>query len=803
MLGKEIVWSGFIAGLLLAPVIAAQDDKPEAPPQVLTGIVVDAAGKTIAGAAIALVKANEHVDVKALLKAPEHTSNADGAFSVMRPKGNTRWQVLVAAKGRQACSAFAPYARTRPKVDLGQFVLPRGASLVGRFRDSDGNPIAGVQVSVAGAISAPSIASGLTRYVKSGAVSNARGIFQVPCVPRTGLELTARKQGFYPIRRLVSHESPLAFTLEHAQTIAGKLVDDDGAAIAEASISLKQEGAPTSLRESTRTAADGTFSMIAPPLPQRYRIAAYSSKLKRQFESQLLRGAQTAPDIKALVHTQAGATHLTLRVIDKETKKPIPKFAATLSSVNFDNLQTTLFQAEGSFQECEGEASMPIRYKVSGVIVVAPGHAVSVTEVPDELDKPLVVELGRGAVVHGRVVDDNDKPVADVAVRALPDGRASGSGGSIAKHWPRTDKDGKYRIDFLQPGKHQVQVYPRDRTASAPVDVEATLDQETELDLTIDTKEKLILNIKGELPPGPAPVISASGYSRGGRGFRHSVPQPQPIQLHRDQTRYEFGAVQGNRLSLLLFVPSRTRAGSGTSFPLNQLAVNDGKVDVVLPEFDCRVLRGRVEVDTRLPTERIAVVATAAEEERQRFAFSFRNRKVIAGLFADGSFEIDLPNREYVLQLVDLETGIVFHTETDNHKATADNLVIRPKLRWLEVKLAPDKKNGPIVVQSFQVELERPRAGEQDAFLQGRPGRGTERRNISLRSHPMRLRWLVPPGQLKVAVQHAPEALQKGGNSYRYSVAAEKALEITKTEQTLTLKLPAPPTDEELEQPQK
>jgi len=808
MLGKETAWRAFIGAVLVASTMVAQDQKPAEIAQTLTGTVVDEAGKPIAGAAIGLLKRTELADVKALLKSPQFTSDKGGGFSIPRPKGKSvGMNVLVAAKGRQACSTLANYAESPAKVDLGEFVLPRGASLVGRIRDPEGKPLAGVEVRVTSAVKAPSYGRTISRKVLSGGVSNTRGIFQVPCVPRTGLRLAVSKKGYHPIVRIVSHESPLAFTLEPAPIVTGKFVDADGKPIADASVSINLEGDPTRTREYVRTAADGSYTLTVPSAPQRYRITTYTTTPYRQFESPLLRGAQTNPSIKESSGNGDAASQLTLKVIDKATKKSVPKFAAAVTSMRIDNPQTAMFHAESQYKDYEGEPQIPLRYQgTTGVVVLAPGRAAQVTEVPEDLDEPLVIELEKGAVLHGRVIDVNNKPVAGVAVRAFPDGRSSGSGGKVSKYWPRTDKDGKYRIDFLQPGEHQVQVYPSNRAASPPEKVKVALDKETKLNLTIDAEQKLTLHVTGDLPPGPAPVIANTGFNRGGGGFQHSVPAPRPVTLRRGQSDYDFGFVQGRRVSLNLFLPSRTRTGSGTTIPLDTLEIVDGKVEVKLPELACTVLRGRIEVNTQLPTARIAVMATPINEERQAFQFrALRQQRVVAGVFADGTFMIDLPNTEHVLQLVDVETGIVFHTEANNHKPDVPDLVIRPDLHWLDMQLKPAEEGGTIVVGHFQAELDRPRGGQQAAFLQSYPGRGrgTDSQSINLQSHPMQLRWLVPEGELKIEVRQAPDILRTGRRSYRFSSVAQDSVGITKPEHTIKLQLPAPPTDEELEEPQK
>lgn len=797
MFGKEIRrWAAGFA-IVLAPVAHAQQATAT---QTLAGQVVDEQGAPIAGAAIGISLTTATPNVNALLKSAKCTSDANGEFTVEVPATKDPLQVLAAIRGRQACAIHVSHDAAQPsRLELGQFVLPPGGTLIGRIRDAEGKPVGGVTMRVSSAI--PSNRFRYGALVLSGAVSNDRGIFQVPCVPRTGLQLSAKKLGYQTDVRIVSHDSPLAITLEAAPMVRGRLLDAQGAPIANARVAITQE-AGTSHYITTKTAKSGSFVLTGPPAPTRYRVTASISGTRRRFTTGLLRGSQDDVAFEEITVRAASGKSIVVHVIDAKTKKRIPKFALAVTN-RLKRLQTALFFAEGRFTSYELAAVVPRTNRTTGVIVIAPGLAFGTATIPDELAGPLVVELGPEAVITGRVVDGDQKPVAGVVVRALPDGGTKGSGSKIDERWPRTDEQGRYRIGGLQPGAYLVQAYPPNHRPSEPEKIEVTLEKQTTLEVSIPNRHAMTVKLIGDRPTGPAPILSVSRFSNNSaRGFTHFVQPPQSITLVGKRDTFTLGTQQSNQVSLEVFLPSRTRVGSGTAIPLNNLAIMDGKVEVQLPALDCTIMSGRIEVDAQLPTARLALIATPVSKNNDRHFYGVP--RVLAGVFSDGSFTIDLPHGEYVLQLIDVETGIVFHTEIQDHLANAKGLVLRPQLRWLEIELKPENAGDPVLVHSLTVELDRPRGGNHGAFLRNGPGNNSrESSSVQRRSRATTLRWLVPAGKLKLYADQAPDKLRHHANGFSFRKVAETSVEISKPLHRLVLTLPPLPSDKELEKPAK
>lgn len=762
--------------------------------QQLTGVVVDEHGAAIEAAAIGCVAPGEPFDCVALLREPPARSDERGRFSIERPDGSQTMLLVVAAPGRQACTTLVT---NETGDELGQFVLPPGATLIGRVLDRDGEPIAGVRFAAEDRIPIRSRAS---RRMRTGAVSDERGMFRVPCVPRYGLRLTASRQGYEPDVRVATHESPLTIVLAEAPLVRGRVVDANGGPLADVRVELLPELLAARPRgwSNTRTDADGAFCLTAPRPPLRYRLLAQMGVTPAdQFRSRVLRGEQLDVRIET---TRSEDDTFALHVTDAATGERLPRFSAASQPMQLGSPTVAILITDDALRPFEGEARLPRHGDEEQFVVVrAPGHAFAIEAVEIDADGRMVVALGPEAEISGRVLDDRGQPAVGVAVRALPESNTSGSTGSIAEHWPRTDEQGRYRIGGLQPGSYQVQAYPNDRPATMPVVVEAVLGEPATLDLTVPVRVDVTAEIvaDGPLPEGPAPVLTVSDWrSHNVQGISHYVPRIAPFPLQRGRTSYPLGVQQGDRVVLEVFVPSRMRVGAGTVVELGTFDVVDGAIEVKLPDLAGEVLRGRVESTTRLPVERIVLVATpTGDRERSR---ARRDDRIVASISGDGRFEVDLPKGDYQLQLADVETGIVFHTEHTDVAADAEDVVLRPELHWLDVQVRCTDEGAPVTVEEFEVELGRPREGEADAFAVGAL-RGRERDFDRRRVTTAVRRWLVPAGTLRIRGRRAPMRIGPDPLLFDYETFDQASIDVDRSEQTVQLRVPPPPSDEALQ----
>lgn len=786
-----------LAMAAIAPATAQQPDVA----YTVTGTVVDEEGAPLAGVAVGLLQNAAPVDVQQVLREPAATSGNDGRFT-FRIEDGVPWSriVLLARRGRQAAARSLRY-QTTGDIDLGPFVLPPAATLVGRVRDVEGKPIAGARIRVSEAIQ-----QGYNNrtYALSGGTSNARGIFQVPCVPRTGLLLTVHKDGFQSQEQLASHDSPLSLTLVAAPVVRGIARTDDGEVLANARVTVQHEGPRARYTQPLKTDENGALSLTAPVPPTRYRILVSESEFPhRRFESDLLRGAPDSLTFHEMLDQTASAEELIVRAVDKATGSPIANLSVAATGIGTENLQTAMFHADNSWRDYDKEARISKRIGgARSVLVRAEGYAFACVDMPEEAAEPLVLELEPEAVIEGRVLDDAGEPIPGVAVRALPCGNTTGSGGRIGAHWPRTDAQGRYRIGSLQPGRYALQAYPDAHAESEPFEVDVEVGKPAKLDLTMPKLQDLRVEIVGALPGGPEPILHPARYSRSNRknkGFRHTIAKPAPRALRDDVRSFSFGALDGDRASFELFVPSRTRVGAGTTLHFEGTEVKDGIARIELPDLERHLVRGRIRTESALPSARIAVLATR-EEEGGRLRF-YRNDKATVGVFGDGTFAIDLPPGRYCLQLADILTGIVFHTEAEDltvHARTGEQ-VLQPELHWLQIELR-DEAGAEARTHSFVVTLDRPREGKHGAFVQSHRRRNQrDTQTVNVFGTVTAQRWLVPAGQLDLDVNQREAFLQRNQRFHRTTKVTGEVLDIQDAEHRLVIEIPSAPTDEQLE----
>jgi hypothetical protein len=243
-----------------------------------------------------------------------------------------------------------------------------------------------------------------------------------------------------------------------------------------------------------------------------------------------------------------------------------------------------------------------------------------------------------------------------------------------------------------------------------------------------------------------------------------------------------------------LLVPSRTIFGMATTVVIGT-AEPDGTVRrFELPDLASPIVSGRVDLPPAVPTERIGVLFQRVDGDPTR---SMGTSRGVAGVEADGRFSIDLPAGTYGVQLADLVTGIIFHTEANDTVVGRGPLLLAPKVRWLAVECVPSQPGGEVALHSFLVTLERPRAS-CGAFLQSWGGAGGQDRcSVRFRACESN-RWLVPAGKMAIAVQQSFGMLHPWANVWRPVEGQAAVIDIDQPEQRVTLEVPAPPTDEEL-----
>ncbi|HEX5054500.1 MAG TPA: carboxypeptidase-like regulatory domain-containing protein [Planctomycetota bacterium] len=773
------------------------------------GRAIDRDGKPVAGCAVGLFDLGQCFDTKELLASPLATTDAEGRYTI-EAKQSHYYVVAVATKGHQVCVQRLQGEAGAVRYVPDALMLP-GATLLGRVRDAAGKPIVGARVRVEDPLVADTF---VMTWFESMARSDAQGIFAVPGVPRTGLRVTASAPGFPAVVRLAAHDSPLDFTLTWTGLVRGRVLDADGKAMQSVGVNAvtaeQQDGAERIVSD-----AEGHFALTV-PRAQRFRVAAYEGKAPyRQFSSGLLHGPAEDIVLSPAQAVAPDARTVTLRCVDAASKAPIADFCASWFAIDPKSSVVALMRHPETRKPYRDEAVFDVQPdygdKTFGTIVVdARGHGFAIVPIPDDVAQPLVAELPAECSVSGCVLDaETGKPAVGAAVRALPHTNLSGGGPDPWKVGAITDANGLYRVGGLAPGNYDLQVYGVGRPASRSVQVTLDHDKPGTMDLEVPKARFLAVELVGDIPANCLGTITwGGGYSSGagdGVMLQAMLPSPPTVPVAGPRM-HKLGPVGNGQFRAKLLLPTRDRLGSCLTIDLGEIA--DAGTRLELPDLRQVVHTGRVHLPSDVPPERVAVVAQriAGRRRNDPFADIGLRTPFAVCLGSDGSFVIDLAPGEYALQLADLETGLIFHTEEQNlvvdAVSAAKPIEITPTIRWLDITFEPTVPDAPVVCTIVSIDATRPRAGELAGML--RHGSGSNKREQGywpFRAGTTHVRWLVATGNLQLQAQQTFQMLARGSNGYRAEPVDRAELDITEPLHRVTFRIPPPPSDAELERP--
>jgi hypothetical protein len=618
------------------------------------------------------------------------------------------------------------------------------------------------------------------------------------------------------VSRLAAHDTPLDLTLNATGVVRGRVVGADARPAANVPVTAVTVEHRHETQQVT-TDGDGRFLLTA-PRAFRFRVSAYEQAPPyRQFSSGLLSGPADDVAVTALPTKARDAVQVVVRCVDAATKARIVDFHASWSSIDSRSLAMSLLHRHDARKPYHGEAVLDIvrdaNNKTLGTMIVdAPGHGFAVVPVPDDPRAPLIAELPAECVLVGQVIDDvTGKPAAGCAVRALPHSGLIGSGPDPWKAGVITDADGRYRIDGLAAGDYDVQVYGVGRQAAESRQVTVSPDQHASLDLAVPKPLFLEFELIGDVPRGCLGSLTFGSvmHSRPA-GIMMEGPLPAlPFVPLGEQRSHRLGPVACGHHRVELRLPTRDRLGSALTIPLGQVE-RGTPAKLELPDLRQVLHTGRVHLPSDVPAERIAVLAHKMRKARGRRAAVRDLLDSFSAPFAvcvgsDGRFVIDLPPGSYMLQLVDLETKLVFHTEEQERtlEAEADAPIeITPALRWLQIDLVPAVAGAPVVIQSVLVDLPAP-AHSLPAMLGWRPNRTDPQVCfVNWCGDSTQLRWLVPRTRLRLQPIQTFRMLSPSDNGSQGKAVEAAVVEAGKDAVHVTLRIPVPPDDATIVAPQ-
>jgi 5-hydroxyisourate hydrolase-like protein (transthyretin family)/protocatechuate 3,4-dioxygenase beta subunit len=388
----------------------------------------------------------------------ETDSDGEGNFRFEHlPAG--RFDLLVRADG------YAPHTQRgitieggqRP-TDLGAVTLERGSGLEGVVVDDDDRPVEGATVAARPPSAAGIRADALDALTDPKDVHEATtgrdGRFSLSGLT-TGesVDVTARRQGYVPAtlaRVEVPSSEPLRFALEPAARVTGRVLSDDGAPVAAATVTARPADAALPAALSGRTAmTDTEGSFVLDDLAAGKLSLAAVAKDYLASEARVLDIAEGrgVDDVELTLHR--GAT-VEGTVLTYEGK---PATSARVVLRRNNNPERMLeIEVAGSVRT-DGDG----RYYLEGVPLGPQnvsadqeGYQRTVRDVdvqrgPNRLD----FRLGQGYGITGRVIDGSGRPLVGVAVALLS------AAPGVAKE-DVSGSDGAFRFAGLAMGGYQL-----------------------------------------------------------------------------------------------------------------------------------------------------------------------------------------------------------------------------------------------------------------------------------------------------------------------------------------------------------
>jgi protocatechuate 3,4-dioxygenase beta subunit len=429
----------------------------------LAGIVMmDAGGRPVAGARVRALPA----PAGSVLTDPpsgETRTDADGRFQI--PGLPVGWTYALLVDGGD----FAPARRiTDVPERSGEPLLitvTRGATASGRVLGPEGRPVPGANVLLQPGRPEDEDWSLPQDSKPFEVLSGPEGRFLLSHLAAGRYGLQVIRDGFAPAR-IAGLEIPADsrtvdlgdVRMEASAAIEGRVLDERGRPLSGAQVGLALPTAIHGIGRPSRveTGPDGSFQLHDLVRGERYDLWVQADG----FVPRQAPGVEAPPSEPLRIELRRGRT-LAVRVVDPDGR-PVPR--ARLSRM--ERMTTSVSGvSSGSWSmsgvgQTDDEGTLRIGGLEPGVLdlqVEADGFQPLLARglrIPeDEAAGPVEVTLARGAVLEGRVLDGDGKPVIGASVNAFQaDAELPGGGSPEAT----TDDEGRYRLTGLSPGLYQV-----------------------------------------------------------------------------------------------------------------------------------------------------------------------------------------------------------------------------------------------------------------------------------------------------------------------------------------------------------
>lgn len=527
------------------------------PAAAIEGIVVDGAGTPVPDA---MIEASVHREGRGRSRrarflggaarrfarqgaSPTARASAEGRFRIGSLDPERDYEVLADAPSfatsKTLVKGLEP-GRTKPDVRV---VMRPGQTLRGRIVDEQGLPLAGAEIEARSSSSWGGRARRLSRDEPAGRVasSDLEGRFALQRLPTGSLDIVITRAGYAReivpgVEMLEGEDRDLGeVELEPGRSVFGRVTDDVGAPLADASIYVLEGSArnlmrmnrpPWGVEPDAVSGADGSFIVADRRADETISLLAH----RKGFTLSQRSGVEVA-NADAIVLELEPASRVSGVVLD-EDESPVPGASVMLTKSTIGPGGRAFFSGMGGSGETDSEGRFVIENVRPDTWTLGAGGRgfLSTTrpavEVPRGEDvEDLELTLSRGARLAGLVLEPDGSPAGDASV-SIADREEGGVGAwmSFGGRAARTDAEGRFVLEGLDMGDQSVRASHADYP-SLTRDVEIG-EGSNSITLTFDAG----LSVSGRVVDrGGAPVAGANAYLRpAGSGWRAGRAETGP-----------------------------------------------------------------------------------------------------------------------------------------------------------------------------------------------------------------------------------------------------------------------------------
>lgn len=731
-----------LAASLVALLGVPQDLPPAVVPARLR--VCNQQGEPLAKATATLAT-TEQFDNDSLGARPDALAGPDGQIQLALPARHPRATLVLAAPG---CTTLEVPVATMPRaapLDLGTFILFPGVLRTGSVHDGHGHPLAGVLVRATDPWQG--FGAGEVTYASSTR-TDARGFYRLRGALPGSVSIEFTKWGYHG-RRItnVLGDTPLDLDLQDATPTTGRLVGmpPDAQLRVQAEVA---DGATSPLE----LTADGTFALI-PPAQGAYQLVV-TRGTEELARSPRLQGA--ASDITL---SPAGTPRtVTLRVTI--ARRPVADFWLLASWSTDRDLEhwpaAGLVQRHG--QRVIGPTTsltIPAWAKQTFLVVQTAGAVAQTIRWNHAKAGEYECDLAPAGAVTGRLVDAaTGQPVADASCQLCTEDVPA----AMPEDTPRTEANGRFHIDFAEPGPRQLLIQKDDYDNPAVVDVEVAAATVQDVgDIPIVRNQARLF---GKLTKADLPRVTWVGTKT-----ETAIGRVDPVE------RTFSLPVGPTTVDLELLMPSATAASPMLRLPLGRASGKDQEQRFDAPA-PLAILGGKVRVTGPRDPLALRVFAWPADTHAARTPAT---ATAAADVDSGGNFELRVPAAGWWLQVMDLRTGqsiAALESPIDVQPRQTRRVDLESTLHQVTLRLQPQSQGTPLVVAEIRLARAHQRLFEPNPHLPYR---------IALPAGATALELWIPPTEFEATAirRHLPQNQNDGREEVEVGAVAFAATEPT------------------------